>query len=179
MSKFDEMCEAYSTYRREYFEYEDECFKFANKLIVGMVNYFGIPKEQLKLVPALEEPKPNTGYYLKGAMQRDDAYWHVGVEVILYARPNLRPFYPLLIHLRIRKDDGKFIVKIFKEDPGHRIDMNSDSELEEFYDFVLQAVKDDFRDELQQLQEQRPVRRPRIGFPTPTREENPNGSVIA
>ena len=84
MSKFEEICLAYSQARRTFNEYEETCRDFARELVFGMVDYLEWPQDQeITYIPLGEEFDPSNRFYaLAGAMRMgDESFWHFGVEL--------------------------------------------------------------------------------------------------
>ena len=46
MSKYGELCEAYSVARKNYFDYWNECADFVTDLMNGLRTYFEMPPEK-------------------------------------------------------------------------------------------------------------------------------------
>ncbi len=164
MSKFDELCQANATSRNNYFNYVEECRRFARQLINGLLDNWIVPKGNLRYFPTNEEPDSAKNYTLAGGLHLDDdTYCHLGVEMILDENMQTIPQQAISIIFHIKKqDDGRFIVKVDSADPGHLIDANSASDNQQFYDFLFQLIKDNLETDLQRFLQSKSTRR--IGF---------------
>jgi hypothetical protein len=152
MSKFDELCKAYTKSRNDYFVYQDESFKFALKLANEFIDYFGIPKEQIKYIPANKEPVEDTNYTIWGSIHLDnDTFWHLGILLTLYEKPNIYPNQPIKIVIKFKKDNSVFIVKIKNSEQEFKINPLIKTDYYVFYDHIYDGIKIMFNDQLQQF----------------------------
>ncbi len=104
MSKFEELCNAYAKSRNDYFSYQDESFKFASSLINNFIDYLEVPEEQIKYIPTNIEPVKDMIYTIWGSIHLDkDTFWHLGVLLTLYEKPNIFPHQPIKIEFLFKK----------------------------------------------------------------------------
>lgn len=164
MSKFSDICTAYSTSRTTYFEYRDRSFSFAGELIRRYVQYLEIPAERFRFVPLNEEPKPNTTYTLAGAIHLDDdTYWHLGLQIMIFTSSNAYPQQPVLIRFMFKAAEGGYHIRISENDDGHVIHAGNETEFTTFFDFLQLQIRQNFLTGLQCFLEQSaPLRT--IGF---------------
>ena len=164
MSKFEDLCRAYATSRKNYFDYRDACLKFGTNLVNGMIDYFKCPREQVKFIPLKEDIKPNTMYSLLGAMDLDDdTFWHFGLGLTLYEAPNVFPQETALLPLLVKKVDDSFIVKFGTHGEEFKIHKDKPDEQTAFYEFVFRQIKESYEKALQRFLEQKETSR-KIGF---------------
>ena len=164
MSKFEELCKAYATSRKNYFDYRETCSKFAHTLVRGMVDYFGCPKGQVKFIPLNKEVESGSIYTVMGAIHLDDdTFWHLGVRLTLYKAPNIFPHQPFLLRLLIKKVDDYFTVKLRTEGPEFKVHEDKPDEFNSFYEFIFDLIKEDLEKGLQRFLEQNETVR-KIGF---------------
>lgn len=164
MSKFKELCDAYTLSRKKYFDYWDACAIFATNLVNGVVDYFECPREQISFIPLKETPKPNTTYTLRGAMHLDeDTFWHLGVGLTLYTAPNIFPHERTILPFLIKKVDDNFIVKLGPEGKEFRDSTDKSDRFKEFFDFIFIKIKERYEKGLQKFLEQNETTR-KIGF---------------
>jgi hypothetical protein len=148
MSKFRELCDAYSTALSDLGTYKKTCREFTAQLVNGMMDYFEVPKANWRYVPYDEKPEPNAQYGLGRMNLEDDGYWHAAIELKLWETPQADGLVtldvelrPIKFHFFIRKEDNDFLVKINPEHDGHRISPEVESSSKQFYDFLFQMLK--------------------------------------
>lgn len=149
MSKYDEICQAYSKSRRTFRNYEETCRNFARDLVAGLVDYLDWPREnEISYIPLGDEEEfdPNNRFYaLAGAMNIDDqSFWHFGVELTVH-EPNTGA-HPIsfIISFFIKKVGPYFIVKLGPKGKEIKIPESKQHELEPFYDAVFGQILDFF-----------------------------------
>lgn len=163
MSKFDELCRSFAEARRQYSAYRDEHFRFADRLIRGLIEYFEIPQSQIRYVPTDEEVKTNDQYTLLGAMHLDnDTFWHLGVIITFFDKPDRFPKQPVLFVFRMKQKSDKFIIQNNPQDKEHIIDPNSREDFIRFYDSLFDSINNYFS--LQAFLEKEQPEPRRIGF---------------
>ncbi|MEM7117450.1 MAG: hypothetical protein AAF614_33770, partial [Chloroflexota bacterium] len=146
MSKFEEICQAYSQARRTFNEYEETCREFARDLVYGMIDYFEWPQDQeVTYIPLGEELDPNNKFYaLAGAMQMDDdSFWHFGVELSVYASGGAY-HKSFVISFFIKKIGQNFIVKLGQNGREIKIPESQKDNLQPFYEAVFLQIKNFF-----------------------------------
>jgi hypothetical protein len=164
VTKFDELCQAYATSRKNYFDYRDTCRDFINRLVKKTIKYLEIPEEQCKVIPLNQEVKDQCDYSISEAMHLDkDTFWHIGIQITLYEEPDIVPRQPVLIWLMIKKNDGSFLVKLGPTSQDFMIRPNEEEDYIHFIDTVFLSIKDSFELELQHFLEGEEKTR-RIGF---------------
>ena len=164
MTKFDELCQAYATSRKNYFDYRNACHDFISRLVKKTIKYLEIPEEQVKLIPLSEEVKDQCDYSISEAMHLDeDTFWHIGIKITLYEQPDIVPHQPVLIWLMVKKNDGSFLVKLGPGSKDFMIRPNEEKDYIHFIDTVFLSIKNSFELELQHFLEGEEKTR-RIGF---------------
>lgn len=152
MSKFDEMCAAYTMSRKNYFEYQKRCLKHFDTLIKGFIKYCDIPKEQVRFEPCDKVPEKNARYTLIGSIHlNDDTFWHLGMVITLYEKPNVYPHQSLLIILCIKENNGKVFLKVTPEDKQQQIDLLDEKQCSALYDRLIEGVKSYYQNGLQRF----------------------------
>jgi len=165
MSKFEDLCKSYKISRKKYFSYQNESYDFARNLVQGYIRYLDIPEEQFKFIPLDKEPKAGTNYTIFGAIHlAEDSFWNLGMQITLYSAPNEFPHQPVLIRFKFKKkSENVFVVKISDEDKEHSINIDSDNDFNDFYDYLQAQIQSHFEDGFQKFLEQTaPLRT--IGF---------------
>lgn len=146
MSKFDEICMAYTKARRAFREYEETCRDFARDLVYGMIDYFEWPGDQeITYIPLGEEFSPNDRFYaLAGAMRMDDeSFWHFGVELTIHDLGGSHRI-PFLMSFFVKKVGPHFIVKLGPKGKEIRIHEDRRGELTPFYEAVFMQIVEFF-----------------------------------
>jgi hypothetical protein len=153
MSRFEELCESYTSARKRYFNYENECMEFGIKMMNGLKEYLECPPEQVNYYPPDKESDPNVSYNIHGATKLgDDGFWHVGIGIGLYEVPNGRPQENVRSTLLIKKEDGRFVVKYGRESKDEfRICEDDEDDLKKFYDYIFDEIKELYDKQLEHI----------------------------
>lgn len=164
MNGFEEMCAAYARSRVTYFGYREKCFNYMGSLVSEFIRHCGIPEEQIRFVPDNEEPKENTLYSLPGAMHLDeDTFWHVGLRITLYEKPNVFPHQPVLLVICVKEMDGKLLVKVGAKAEAKEVDLTDKNQRETLFRQMIGTVINFFEGSLQEfLEKEAPLKT--IGF---------------
>jgi hypothetical protein len=153
MSRFEELCESYTSARKRYFNYENECMEFGIKMMNGLKEYLECPPEQVNYYPPDKESDPNVSYNIHGATKLgEDGFWHVGIGIGLYEVPNGRPQENVRSTLLIKKEDGRFVVKYGRESKDEfRICEDDEDDLKKFYDYIFDEIKELYDKQLEHI----------------------------
>jgi hypothetical protein len=153
MTRFEELCQSFANARKRYFNYENECMDFGEKMVDGLVEYLECPPEQVNYYPPDKESDPNVSYNIHGAsMLGEDGFWHVGIGIGIYEAPNVRPQENVRSTLLIKKENGCFTVKYGKESSDEfRICEDDEEDLEKFYGHVFEEVKELYDKQLEHI----------------------------
>ncbi len=146
MSKFEEMCESVAACNRRWIEHRGRCYQNLNRLVAGFKKYCEIPEANICFLPLDKEPKKNTQYNIVGAthFNDNDGYWHLGLCMTLTKNPNVFPKQRVLVAICITEHDGKVMVKRGPEDKPRQLDLDNQSQYSEFYESIVERVKEFF-----------------------------------
>jgi hypothetical protein len=153
MTKFEELCNSYANARKRFFNYEDECLHFGEKMVDGLTEYLECPPEQVNYYPPDKESDPNVSYNIHSAtILGDDGFWQIGIGIGLYEAPNVRPQENVRSTLLIRKDDSHYVVKYGKQSQEeYRISEEDEGELKKFYGHVFEEIKELYDKQLEHM----------------------------
>ncbi|MFA6583629.1 MAG: hypothetical protein WCS77_04960 [Elusimicrobiaceae bacterium] len=164
MSKFNQLCKAYATARKSFFDYRDECFEFTSWLLEGLVSYLDCPVEQIGYFPLKGDFQPGHTYTLMGAMDlEDDTYWHFGMGITLYEQKKKFPHETVLFEFMIKKADGKFTVKMDAEGTEFHIAKDDPASAHKLYEKIYEEIRESYSSGLQHFLEEDETAR-KIGF---------------
>ena len=140
MTKYEEILKSYKTAMKRYADYRKECWRFAHKLVNGLINYLKCPKELVMFDPLNREIKEGQIFTLEGAMHlEDDTFWHLGIGINLYREPNIIQERVKLC-IMIKGSNKHFIVKLEGINKEFEIDENKPEEFKTFYDFIFKQI---------------------------------------
>lgn len=146
MSKFIELCETFKDSRDEYIVYRDTCYNFMGTLVHKLIDSWQCPEEAITWIPVDKDIEPNTRYSIPGAMTLDeDAWWHLGLVITLYVKPNVFPQEKLLLDICLKKDEDGFILKVAGPDNEFSVHEGNDEECEAFYESVYDIIKGNYK----------------------------------
>jgi len=164
MSKYGELCEAYSVARKNYFDYWNECADFVTDLMNGLRAYFEMPPENLKFIPLKDKPEFGKSYSAKESMiLEQDTFWYVGVMMKLCSIEEDQPEETLIAPLLVKKTDGSFTIKLGPQSQEFHLNKDNQNDYHAFYDFVFNQIKENYKDRLHKFLEKIQSER-RIGF---------------
>lgn len=136
MSKYEELCTSLIEYQRKYTVYREETWRFAGRLVDGLIEYLGCPRDRVQVFPPNEKPGA-TLYTIPGALQRDgNGYWSMVVSVSI-TDPH-RTY--ILIPLSLNKDRESFVVRLKN---GHHATIAPDSAegFESYHRMLFEDIK--------------------------------------
>lgn len=163
MSKFDEMCKAFSDARNGWTEYRDRSLQYVSILSTGFIKHCGIPQGHFAFVPA-KNAEPGRQYSPLEAIQFDsDGYWHVGWRITLCEAPNIFPHQSVHVTFAFRESGSSTVaIKRGWEQQTQELDLNDEAQRLVFFDGIVQRIKDYFGRNPQGIDTD--ARADRIGF---------------
>ncbi len=168
MSKFIELCQAFTSARKVFTQYEQECKELAMELWYNMVAYYEIPIDKVSLYNV------NTAYhnFEKIASPDDlvlalhqDAYFEFGIGVTLHELPKVHP-YPrntiILPFFLSIDDDGRCKLQFGDQGKDFLVQKGSPASYQPFLDYIFTILKAEYEQGLANMKIQNTVRT--IGF---------------
>jgi hypothetical protein len=109
MSKFKDLCVAYTGFRNHISDARLNAFNFAGHVVQYYLDYLGIDNENAyKLIPIDEDVKPNSKYTPAGATHLgEDGFWHLGFTLTVYQESNVYPQAPFQINFKFRRNEDE------------------------------------------------------------------------
>jgi len=163
MTKYEEISAAAQQSRTDFFAYRDRSWRNLFALVRGFIDYCGIPDGQISYrrwnglhgsERAYTRPEDGGQWTLPGAAEfdDDDNYWHLGVHVTLTKPGHIPPNWFSFV-LCISEVKGQLMVKIGLPGKPQAIDVTSESELANFFNFVsneaLKLIKEPHRSKVE------------------------------
>ena len=162
MSKFQDLCNTYSTARQNYFDYWQECADFVTELVDSMTRYFEMPADKLKFVPLKQPPEFGKTYCAKESMHLEqDTFWYAGVMLTLCHIKKDEPDESIILPILVKKIGDEFTVKLGPM--GKPLAIKKGDNYREFYDYVYNQILDTYKDRLHKFLEKESSER-KIGF---------------
>lgn len=84
MSKYDQLCKAYSKNLSDFKTYKEVCYRFAMSLMHQLKHEFNIPDERLQL-RSKDDPKETTQNMLEAMDMQKDTFWHIRFSITVCA----------------------------------------------------------------------------------------------
>jgi hypothetical protein len=141
MSKFEELCAAYSGVKREYDTYRHECMAFVGTLIAGLRDYLDAPEGFVNLYA---KGGSFAGRKVDGPAAAmhigDDTFWHFGVAIDLFEESNQFPMHSVGFDMRLKKVGHKFILHV-EGGPPFELTKDNPDRLLPLYEFLFQFIK--------------------------------------
>ncbi len=141
MTKFEELCAAYSNVRREYAAYRHECMEFVGAMVAGLREYLGAPEGFVTLFAkggsyaGRKVDGPSAAMHLA-----DDTFWHFGVALDIYEDEGQMPMHCVGFDMRLKKVGHKFILHV-EGGPPFELTRDNPDRLMPLYEFIFQFVK--------------------------------------
>lgn len=141
MSKFEELCQAAEDKINRWNQYRNDCENFAVKIVQGLMEYFEIPRTNIRYVIIDKEGKQESMPTLKHAMVFDsDTYWHLGIIITLSNTPDILQQRTLLARIKFKKKDKLFLIKLGNTKREFTVDESKKDYLILFYDFLFNEI---------------------------------------
>ncbi len=158
MSKYEELREAHTKSRAEVQKYHEDCKAFANQTIIGFKNYLEIPNGNITFLP-LDEDKFKKGHsYAMVGKLKEDTYYHVRFRIYFHEHSAVDFMF------LIKKCDNHFIIKAIDEDIEHKVNPDNETELTNFYEYLLQMCKEHYETGFQKWLKGEPSQFDKPGF---------------
>jgi hypothetical protein len=147
-SKYEEMRGVEETARKNWVAHRERCRQYMASLVVGMLRYCGIPDDRVRYLRWNEEEghysEPEQGQYLlPGAMVFDDAGdCRLGVCIVFTPRGTF-PERWASFGLFVSEQGGKVLAQLGPDKPVP-IDLKNQDECNEFYDGIVNRIKQSF-----------------------------------
>lgn len=164
MSKFDQLCKAYSKARKNYFDYRTDCTSFTTWLMTGFLTYLNCPADQLRYFPMKGEIRPGHSYTLMGAMDlEEDTFWHFGVGLTLFEKKDVTPQETVVFEFMIKRNENSYTVKMDTGGHEYHIAKDDTTAAHRLYEAIFEEIRDSYTTGLQHFLEQDETAR-KIGF---------------
>ncbi len=155
MSKFDQLCKAYTKARRNFFDYREDCTAFSTWLMTGLLTYLDCPPDQLRFFPLKGELRPGHTYTLMGAMDlEEDTYWHFGAGLTLYEKKDKTPQETVVFEFMIKRGEKTYTVKMDVGGHEYHIERDDIAAAHKLYEAIFSEIRDSYTAGLQHFLEQ-------------------------
>ena len=158
VSKFEEICQAYKQANEEISNYLENCGQFTGKLVRGMEDYLQCPHTKISYKTRTGESSS-----LRESMYIEDGFWRLNVEMILWEDGGVRSwavsdsglYYPsqtvLFSVLTKKTTNDSFIVQVLGYDTEFTINKNNQEDFRYFYEFIVDRIKDHYKNMLRYI----------------------------
>jgi hypothetical protein len=165
MTKFEEMCKAFSDNRNAWIQYRDRCVGYIAALIKGFAVYCDLPQGNLVFLPQGAKGLDDKTYALPSAMYFDsDGYWRADVCITVFEAANVFPHHPVRFGLSLREADGKILVKRGWDPKAREINLSDKGQCDDFYAGIAERIMEVFSRKPQDLALDESRNRSSIGF---------------
>jgi hypothetical protein len=143
MSKYENLCTSHSLACKEYFDYMNECHRFAYDLMNELISYLNIPKERIEYIPTKKEIEENKEYNVIGSMHLDkDTFFHFGVIITFQSSIPLPLTKRFLYKVMLKKEEDRFRLKYNNpESDGFLIDPSDKDSSIVFFEYLYKEMK--------------------------------------
>lgn len=165
MSKYQELCKAFSIARNNFTQYQEECHLFAQDFWSELIKYFKIPKGRI-LLHFIDEygEIETTELPIINAMQlRNDAFFEFGIGITLCEKGNskINETFILPIHTAI-DTEGTHKIRLGEYGSIYKIDTQKKDRYKDFLDALFNSVQSSYLEGLTEIRSKNTLRR--IGF---------------
>lgn len=151
MSKYDQLCDSYSNNMRDFKNYKQECYHFAQHFREAVLDYYQVPPERLRL-RSKEDPKKLTDDIYEAMDMQKDTFWHIRFAISLQCRKESFPDENITFEACIKKTRDSFLIKLPKETEFTiRKDENGKYNFSDYLDFLFMFLKGFYDNELERF----------------------------
>lgn len=146
MSKYLELAELACDQSARTFDLREKCKRFANQIIFGYQKYLEIPDTHFSTITVgenLEASKEKGSDFRIHLTHRSDGLWWFGFY-IHYEMKDRRTYLEQFVKLGLEPQGNKFRVRM---NGDKIIDPNSEDEINEFFDELYKADKNEFMED--------------------------------
>ena len=150
MTKFDELNKIYTRAEKDFKDYRWTSIEFAVKLGKGLAKYLGCEYEEIQYYQPPDKEGKSIEAHPRDALLIDtDTSWHYAMGLNLYVENNRdNPAMTYIFDLAMKKDNDNFGIRLMKEKKEFKIDPNNPEDLNTFYEFIYNTIKNRFEEEL-------------------------------
>lgn len=148
MSKYDEMAQAAKEGRENWIRRRDSTTRFIYQLLLRFQQACQMPEEHLQIVPWDDKigkfrgkAQPLMAVLSSAHYDEENDRWQAGV-VVYFEPPNYFPRLSATFVLSVTEDDFKYAVQIGEPGKPQSVDLNVQTEAENFFDMLTEAMKD-------------------------------------
>ena len=154
LTKFKQLCNAYSTAQSDFETFRDESHAFAVEMVTSLKSYLEVPEGQFSLYSigqnndfTLVHPE-----VINAISLLPDSTWQLGVGLTVCKEPETLPQELILIHIIIRRDiAGEFYLKYASTDEEHKVEKSESWDFIPFFEFLHNAIISVYADQLTQF----------------------------
>ena len=151
MTKFKELCTAFSKAQSDFIAFQSDCHQFAVEMMEELKVYFEVPDKQYSLYKINEQ---NQFVLVQNALVnaltlRPDSSWQFGIGLTVCSAPESLPQELILIHIHIRQDmDGDFYIKYGNQEEEHKVMNEEKFDFIPFFDFLHETIIKTYEDHI-------------------------------
>jgi hypothetical protein len=156
MSKYEELCNAFTSARQLFNQYETDCKSFAKEIWDNIMNYYSIPISAISLhnVDAYGTPDKIAGFDDLIMALREDGFFEFGIGLTLFELPKVFPYphFTILLPIDLSIDkEGTHKVRYGEEGKIFIIKNSRVEDYQLFFDEVYRLLKAEYEEGLSNM----------------------------
>jgi len=140
MSKYEDLCGAFSLARERTLSERNECSEFATKVFGDLLKSLEWPPN-LVAAASIRELGKDVEDGLNGAERDSEGWWHRVANLGLSTLPNMYPEFRFLVDISVTKRGSNFIVKSPPDRKEFELERLGDPEGIAFNEHVFRLIK--------------------------------------
>jgi hypothetical protein len=145
VSRYRQLCDALAHARAARAAQRDECFAFIERFVQGLIRFLNIPAEHVRLAPADGARDAGPLTVSAASSLAEDGFWNTGLHLTICAEAAGTPSVAVPLVLHIKKQETRFLFKLFSEGPEIEIADGPGADPSPAYDFVFQQLLNSLR----------------------------------
>jgi hypothetical protein len=152
MGRFHDLCQAANKANVDLHHLKEQCYGFGSTLTKGLMAYLQCPQDRAKHYLLKDPANPIPIQFVEQATYVDDAgWWCLGIGMSLTQGPFGVPGTTVFFNLVFKRVKDCFLVCCGRDRTEFTIHLNNEAEFTTFYDYVFQALKAYFENEVERF----------------------------
>ena len=154
MTKYEEMCEAAKSARKEFLAYQERCWGYFFSIIGGLEDHCGVPEDKITYLKwnGLRDEKrrylaaePGVTYALPGTIDYDetDGFWHLGLRIVL-GPDNVVPKPWITFALCVKEQNQTPMVKMGINSKPQAVHLDDENARNQYCEIITEQVVKSF-----------------------------------
>jgi hypothetical protein len=147
MTRYEQLCKAYSKNLSDFKTYKELCYRFAVNLMEQLKQEFYIPDDRLQL-RSKDDSKEITTNMLEAMDMQKDTFWHIRFSITVCSEADEHLKESMSFEICIKKMPTHFLLSIPNEREFFIPEAEDNYNFTDFFNYLFTSLKDFYEQEL-------------------------------